>query len=59
MTEKPSDPLRPDPSRASNDEPEERRRAEFANRLTRDIFGRFYWDDRMTDEIRKALKRRR
>lgn len=59
MTEKPSDRDRPDPPRASHDALEERRRAEFARRLTRDVFGRFYWNDRLQDEVVAAMKRRR
>lgn len=59
MTEKPADPDRPDRPRASHDALEKQRRAEFASRLTRDVFGRFYWNDRLQDEVVAAMKRRR
>lgn len=59
MTEKSSNTDRPDPPCASNDAAEERRHPDFAKRLTRDVFGRYYWNDRMADEVREALKKRR
>ncbi|MCB2097210.1 MAG: hypothetical protein KDE05_06210 [Parvularculaceae bacterium] len=58
MTEKPSHPDHSDPPRAPHDAAEERRRAEFAYRLTRDVFGRYYWNDRLQDEVLAAMKKR-
>jgi hypothetical protein len=34
-------------------------RANFARRLARTEFGRHYWDDRMTEELHAAAKRKR
>ncbi len=59
MTEKPTDPDRRNPPRASRDTHEESRRREFANRLTRDVFGRYYWNDRLQIEVLDSMKKRR
>ena len=35
--------------------PEKDQLASFAKAITRDEFGRFYWDDRRESEVRRSL----
>ena len=58
MTERPTHPNRCDPFNDPAGNSEAVRRRDFARRLTREVFGRFYWNDRLADELRKSSKKR-
>jgi hypothetical protein len=53
-----ANPFEP-PNETSPESEEGRQRRRFAKSLTRAVFGRYYWDDEMEEEKRRALLKRK
>ena len=54
-----SHPINQTMQRNTEDEKTRRERERFARDLTRSLFGKHYWNDRMTEEINSDRKRNR